>query len=232
MSGLPKAFGFGGKPSQEDQDNKNDNSYINFNNHPSKDSRNKENHKNMKKKQRQQKPSFQLSSLPTYSTGAFFLFTSVIYSHQKKPMMMKVSGVSAIAFCLSGYIIDQGYDKVGPILAGGLAAFLGGSSLANGLSKKKLFPLFISSVSIASMSYHGFYSLYNSLDTVKSAIDQHDKKVKQIRRKDPNASWFTDFDFLSKTLTKDGDKKSTSSSSSPPSSSLSNNKTNSPNSES
>ncbi|KAK5584728.1 hypothetical protein RB653_006344 [Dictyostelium firmibasis] len=132
-----------------------------------------ENEKNLK--------GLQLSSRPTYLVGGIFGLAAIYYNIKNKKTLAKFSLLSSGLIIFSGHLIDRGEDKPGSILAGCVSAVLSGTTLASGFKNKKILPLALGSVAVASMSYHGFFSLYNSLDKVKDVIDSHNENAKLIK---------------------------------------------------
>ncbi|KAM9959661.1 hypothetical protein ACTFIR_000749 [Dictyostelium discoideum] len=123
-----------------------------------------------------------LSSRPTYLAGGIFGAAAIYYNLKKKGKLAKFSLLSSALIVFSGHLIDRGEEKFGTILAGGVSAILSGTTIASGFKNKKILPLALGTVAVASMSYHGFFSLYNGLDQVKELIDTHDQNVKIIKQ--------------------------------------------------
>ncbi|KAN0029209.1 hypothetical protein ACTFIV_011088 [Dictyostelium citrinum] len=127
-----------------------------------------------------------LSSRPTYLTGGVFGAAAIYYNIKKKTSLAKFSLLSSALIVFSGHLIDRGEEKFGSILAGCISAVLSGTTLASGFKNKKILPLALGSVAISSMSYHGFFSLYNNLDEVKELVDNHNENVKLLKQGQQN----------------------------------------------
>lgn len=117
------------------------------------------------------------SSIPSYTLSTSFFLSSLYFFAKNKKVLGKISIISSGTFLLSGALIDNKYENVGSLTAGGLSSLLAGTTMASGIKHKKIFPILLGSLCIYSLGYHAFFSLYNNIDDVKYVIDQHNEKL-------------------------------------------------------
>ncbi|GAM27776.1 hypothetical protein SAMD00019534_109520, partial [Acytostelium subglobosum LB1] len=148
---------------------------------PSKDDKNNNNILDL---QPTPKKKYVIMAKPTYAMSAVFFGTFAYYTSRRMPLMAKVSLISSGLFLTSGLLIDNSYTNTGAFLAGGLSAALSASTWASALKHGKMFPLVLGTLTVSSMAYHGFFSLYNSLDEVEEMIKRHDNHVRMIKQEE------------------------------------------------